>query len=302
MAGFTLRQLEIFAQVVEHGSFRRCAEHLGVSQVSVSEHIRELESRLGVKLFDRNAGGPSTLTREGERAYRRVCEIVADINDLSWEVSGARAGVRTRIGVAMYAYIMRYTREALVKFKQLHPEADVTVDLELATPQRLHERLQSREIDIAYFVAFDAHDVPTSELVKVEPLAIFVSRHHSLASQPRVTQADVRATPAIHLAPRNPLRIAVDRALEQAGCSGSPLAVETDDYGLILTQASQGEGFVCMFQSLAAEAAHSADLVPLILEHPLPALQIRQITRHSARHDPMVTELIGALGHALKTG
>jgi DNA-binding transcriptional LysR family regulator len=290
MSGFTLRQLEIFAQVVEHGSFRKCADHLGVSQVSVSEHVRELETRLGVKLFDRNAGGPATLTREGELAYRRVSSILADLNDLSWDVHGGR-DARSRLRVAMHAYIMRYVREAMAEFKGLRPEADVTVDFEIATAEQLNQRVQSRNLDLAYFLAFDGHEVPSSELMRLDPLAIYVAKDHPLARKDIVKPADVRATPVVHLAPRNPLRIATDRALDQGGCAGSPIALEADEYGLILTSVSRGDGFVCMFEALATEAAQAAGLVIVRLEHPIPALQIRQITRHSARHDLVLNEL-----------
>jgi DNA-binding transcriptional LysR family regulator len=106
----------------------------------------------------------------------------------------------------------------------------------------------------------------------------------------------------VHLAARNPLRIATDRALDQAGCAGSPIALEADEYGLILTSVSRGDGFVCMFEALATEAAQAAGLVTVRLEHPIPALQIRQITRHSARHDLVLNELVETLGRALKTG
>ena len=235
MSGFTLRQLEIFAQVVEHGSFRRCADHLGVSQVSISEHVRELESRLGVKLFDRNAGGPATLTTQGERAYRRVSSILADLNDLSRDVGSGRETGRRRLGVALHVYVMRYLRDALAEFKSLHPEADVVVDFEPASPEHLCQRVQSRELDIAYFLVFDGHDAPPSELVRLEPLAIFVAHDHPLARKEVVTIAELRATPALHLTTRNPLRIAVDRALDHVGASGGPIGLETDEYGLILT-------------------------------------------------------------------
>jgi DNA-binding transcriptional LysR family regulator len=286
---------------VEHGSFRRCAEHLGVSQVSVSEHVRELETRLGVKLFDRNAGGPATLTREGERAYRRVSAILADLNDLTWEINGGRDSKRRRLNVAAHAYVMRYIRDALAEFKGLHPEADVSCDFEVDTPAHLYQRVQDRALDVAYFFAFDGQGAPPSDLVRLEPLAVFVSKDHPLAGKAVVTADDIRNTPAIHLSPRNPLRAAVDRAMEQAGASGSPLGLETDEYGLILTSVRHGEGFVCMFAATAQEADQSAGLVTLPLEHSIPALQIRQTSRHSARHDALANELIGTIGRALKT-
>ena len=299
MSGFTLRQLEIFAQVVEHGSFRKCADHLGVSQVSISEHVRELETRLGVKLFDRNLGGPATLTREGERAYRRVSSILADLNDLSWAMAGSR-DARSRVKLAMHAYVMRHVREALAEFKGLYPEADVTVDLELAPAETLNQRVQQREVDVACFISFDGSEAPTSEMLRPEPLAIYVRRDHPLTRKPVVTAADLRATPLVTLLARNPMRIAVDRALEQAGYGGSPLALEVDEYGLILSTAQSSDGYVCMFRNLAEEAAVAGGLVTLPLEHPIPAVQIRMLARHSARHDPRRRNLIAAIERALR--
>lgn len=303
MSGFTLRQLEIFVQVVEHGSFRRCADHLGVSQVSVSEHVRELENRLGVKLFDRNAGGPASLTREGERAYRRVSSILADLNDLAWEASGGQSGMgRRRLGVAMHAYVMRYVREALAEFKGLHPEADVTVDFEPATAEQLFQRVQSRELDVAYFIVFDGHEAPPSELVRLEQLAIFVAPQHPLARKEIVTIADLRATPIVHLTQRHPLRAACERALDHVGAHGGPICLETDEYGLILTAVHRGEGFACMFQAAAAEVSQVSGLVQVRTEVAIPPLQIRQATRNSVRHDALANELVGHLGRALKSG
>lgn len=61
----TLRQLEIFAEVARVGTFRGAARALGLSQVAVSDHIRQLETRLGTALFVRSAGGKPTLAPAG---------------------------------------------------------------------------------------------------------------------------------------------------------------------------------------------------------------------------------------------
>lgn len=300
MSGITLRQLEIFAQVVEHGSIRRCAESLGVSQVSISEHVRELESRLGVSLFDRHSGGPSTLSAEGKRAHRRVVAILADLNDLMLDVSGGRAGVSRRLVVAMPPFLMRYLGDTIAAFKMSHAQVDVKLDLRLATADELIGRIKAREVDLGYCFAFDGENMPDSEVVRMEPLAIFVGRHHSLAQKTQVTATDIRSTPAIHLAPDNPMRKLVDRALEQAHAGGSPAYVEVDEYGLILNSAQANHGFACMFASAAAEVMRTSDLVCLPLEHPLPALQVRRVMRHSAHHDVLTSELSEALTHQLR--
>lgn len=300
MSGITIRQLEIFAQVVEHGGFRRCADQLGVSQVSISEHVRELENRLGIRLFDRRAGGPATLTQEGLRAHRRIVSILTDLNDLIRDVGAAPYGDRRQLAVAMHPFLLRYLRDALAEFRSLHPNIEVRLDLDPATPETLYERVMDRELDAAYIFAFDGREVPVSELVRLEPLAIFVGSTHALASKKPVTIADIRATPAIHLTPRNPLRPLVDRALAQVGANGSPVGLDTDEYGLILTSVRRNDGFSCMFPSPETEASQNSGIVSVPLEFPIPALQVRRIIRRSLGHDPPASDLIERLTKTMK--
>src|SRR3546814_15734465 len=86
MATITVRQLEIFSQAVKHGSFRNCARQIGVSQVAISDHIRQLEQRLGHKLFERIPGGASVLTPAGKRAYAHATPILAGMDKLIAEM------------------------------------------------------------------------------------------------------------------------------------------------------------------------------------------------------------------------
>ena len=62
---FTLRQLEVFANVCETLSFRRSAENLGISQASVSSQIKALEDQLGISLLERQSGKQPRLSGKG---------------------------------------------------------------------------------------------------------------------------------------------------------------------------------------------------------------------------------------------
>lgn len=62
----TLRQLEILGEIARAGTFRGAARHLGLSQVAVSDHVKQLETRLGVSLFVRTAGGRPSLSPAGK--------------------------------------------------------------------------------------------------------------------------------------------------------------------------------------------------------------------------------------------
>lgn len=61
----TLRQLEILAEIARAGTFRGAARNLGLSQVAVSDHVKQLETRLGCALFVRTAGGKPSLSPSG---------------------------------------------------------------------------------------------------------------------------------------------------------------------------------------------------------------------------------------------
>ena len=72
-----LHHLRNVVAVVERGSLRAGAKHLGLAQPAVSRSIKELEQELGLVLFERNKFG-MTLTRAGEVFVRRARGIQAE--------------------------------------------------------------------------------------------------------------------------------------------------------------------------------------------------------------------------------
>lgn len=70
MRGSEYAELRAFVTVVAHGNFARAAAELGVSASALSRTIRELETRLGVRLLNRTTRSLS-LTDAGERLHTR---------------------------------------------------------------------------------------------------------------------------------------------------------------------------------------------------------------------------------------
>lgn len=70
-----LYKLEIFATVVQTGSFSAAAERLLMTQPAVSQHIQDLEASLGARLFQRGRRGV-TLTPAGETLHSYTQEIL----------------------------------------------------------------------------------------------------------------------------------------------------------------------------------------------------------------------------------
>ena len=88
------RQLEYIVAVADHGSFTKAATATHVSQPSLSHGVRNLESELGIELFNR-LGRTVRLTSAGEQvvqAARRVIRDVADLTTVSRSVAHLQIG------------------------------------------------------------------------------------------------------------------------------------------------------------------------------------------------------------------
>ena len=71
----TLRQLQVFLAIAKTESIGLAAESLTMSKSAVSQALSELETRLGVQLFDRNRGR-IFLTAEGRRMMPQADEML----------------------------------------------------------------------------------------------------------------------------------------------------------------------------------------------------------------------------------
>jgi LysR family hydrogen peroxide-inducible transcriptional activator len=77
----TLRQLQYAVAIAETQSFSRAAERCAVSQPSLSAQIGELESSLGVRLFERGRRGV-LVTAAGRELLARASRVLIDVDDL----------------------------------------------------------------------------------------------------------------------------------------------------------------------------------------------------------------------------
>ena len=77
----TLRQLEVFLSVAQHGNVSRAAEALSLSQSATSASLTELERQFDVQLFDR-VGKRVRINDLGKSVLPRVAEILDRARDL----------------------------------------------------------------------------------------------------------------------------------------------------------------------------------------------------------------------------
>jgi LysR family transcriptional regulator for bpeEF and oprC len=131
-----LQSMQLFARLAELGSFTKAADSLDIGRPQVTRYIQELESSLGVRLFQRTTR-KVTLTEEGERFYERVQDILGSVSAATsmFDRSRATLGGRLRIDIPT-AFAQVELMESLKTFTTAFPEINVilgvtdrTVDL-----------------------------------------------------------------------------------------------------------------------------------------------------------------------------
>src|SRR6202171_4042214 len=89
MKDFDLRDLDAFVAVARTRNFRRAALEQRVSTSSLSQRLRDMEERLGVRLMNRTTRSVA-LTEAGELLLARVGPAISDVSDALDRVRGLR--------------------------------------------------------------------------------------------------------------------------------------------------------------------------------------------------------------------
>jgi len=146
MINLSLRQLRSFVAAARHLSFARAAEELHLTAPAVSMQIRELETALGLPVFERT-GRAVTLTTTGEYLLvyaRRVLNTLKEAEDTIARLRGLQAG---RISIGMVGTAQYFLPRLLAQFRTEHPGVDVR--LSVGNRDQLGRQLHDREIDLA---------------------------------------------------------------------------------------------------------------------------------------------------------
>jgi DNA-binding transcriptional LysR family regulator len=138
----SVKELEAFVAVVEAGSFEAAARRLNATPPAVSKRISELETELGVRLFERSTRRchitprGRTLVAFAQRVLGDIGEIRRTVGERSSLTGSIRIGVPETIAYTQLPEIMR---KASADLPQLTVEVEIGVSVDLISKVRTHE-------------------------------------------------------------------------------------------------------------------------------------------------------------------
>jgi len=299
MAKPSLRQLDLFAQMVAAGSIARCASDLGIGIDEIARNIAALEMRLGYRLFD-DLHGAARLTRAGHQTAQAMTllgqhnpeQAIMGTEPPAQPTSPSPAeATRKLVALGAPPAVFGHFQEALAAFEEANDDVAITLDLHILLAEQAREALDRGKVDIAYFYALGEPAGLHSRYGWSEPLSLYAGNAHPLAQQEIVSFREVEAAPMLTMEPRNGLRAITEDALRHGGITPGPPTLESDNLFDIMTALRKGMGWFPAFGPMARDMGRIDGIKRLALEAPLPAIEIRQAISASATETPAVEAL-----------
>jgi len=272
--------MRVFAKVVESGTFAGAAARLGISASMVSQHVKELEERLGVRLLNRTTRKIS-LTETGRAYYERCTGLLAELEETERAVSDLHSAPRGELRVnAAPTFGTLHLAPAIADFAARYS----AISVELMLSDHMADMIEER-----FDVAVQIGQLPDSSLIARQ---LALCRLVVCGAPSYFARYGVPHTPA-DLAMHNCLTIVTEvsyyRTWHLVAADGAALNVtpvgnlRTNAAAVLKVAALAGQGVAYLPTYLVGDALQSGALVTVLDDYLAPPLPVRALYPHN-RH------------------
>lgn len=190
-----LWRLNIFAKVVEAGSFSRAADEVLLTQPTVSSHINDLEAHYGCRLIDR-LSREVVPTRAGQLLYKYARKLIALQNETESAMADYHGKMRGHLLIGGSTIPGEYILPAVIgRYTADYPE--VKVSLSIGDTRQVTEEVLAGGLEFGIVGAWIKNNKLIQEEVAADQLRLVVAADHKWAGRKRVSLKDLLAEPII---------------------------------------------------------------------------------------------------------
>ncbi len=285
-----LRHIEAFLAVARCGNFTRAAAELHMSQPALTVQIRQLESALGLRLFDRN-NRRVALTQIGRELVAPFERVVLDMRAI---VGSAHDFVAHRRGVVTVACLPSIAAgllpRAIATLAQQH--AGIVVRVRDVVAARVVDLVKSGDADFGISGLGHGDREIVERPLLVDRLAAFAPATHAIAAKRSVTLRELTAAPLILTGRDSSVRTIVDRAVRQERLSVT-IAHEATYMTTALGMAAAGLGIAILPEAARASAPSALRMMPI--RRPVLQRQIGLVMKAGRSLSPAAQRLVDIL-------
>jgi len=218
-----LRRLEVFCKVYELKSFSRAGKACLLSQPTVSEHIRHLETHLNVRLFDR-LDREVAPTRAGEILYNYARRMLNLKREASLTLERYRGKMSGDLELGGSTIPGQYILPSLIgRFKDNF--ADIFIKLVIADTMKITNMVLDGGLELGVVGAKMKNNKLQFEQLFDDELVLAVSPDHRWAKRSAIRLEELPQAPFIMREQGSGTRMAMLEILEQAGLESQKLKV-----------------------------------------------------------------------------
>lgn len=255
-----LRNITTFLRVAELQNFTHAAEELGYSQSAVTVQIKQLETELGVPLFER-IGRSVSLTAPGQAFLLHANEIMRAAERAKNAVQVApvpegllRIGTMESIGASVVSRLA-------VPYHQRFPQVKVVVST--SNPEGLLDMMRRNDVDFVYFIDEKRYNPDWEQpLVKEESIVFVAEPHNPLALAKGLTVEDIIAQKCVLTEEGVGYRKPFDQMLAEKNLQVKPI-LEIGNTEVVVRMVREGFGISLLPMYVVADQLASGELVML---------------------------------------
>jgi DNA-binding transcriptional LysR family regulator len=241
-----VRSLEVFLSVAKHLNFTRAGEEVNLSQPSVSVRIRQLETELGVKLFEQ-LGKRVTLTEAGSLLIPHAHRVIGAIEDATHaidELQGLERG-SLRIGASTTPG-MYLIPKTIANFKTRYPK--IEIQLGIRDTRQVEDGVARNEFDFGFVGGHLAGDEVDAQPWLTDQLVLVVAPGHALGRKKSVKLEDLRKEKFILREPGSATRATITSHLQRSNLTVEPIMeMENPESVKKAVQSGLGIAFISLF-------------------------------------------------------
>jgi LysR family transcriptional regulator, benzoate and cis,cis-muconate-responsive activator of ben and cat genes len=190
MEAMELRHLRYFVAVAEDLNFTRAAARLHLAQPALSSQVKDLESELETRLFERGHSGVQ-LTRAGKALFKRARGILTQVAEAANEARTAGGTITGTLVLGFPSGLhLNFLAPAIAAFRRAQPQ--IEFEYYHGLPVQLLKALREGRIDLAFiFLPASVDGLEVQPIWRV-PFEVALPRGHGLAKRASFELADLR--------------------------------------------------------------------------------------------------------------
>lgn len=195
----SIRQLTAFIKVADSGSFTRASDQMYLTQSAVSGLIKELETSLGIVLFDRTTRQLS-LSVVGRHLLPQARRVLNEMHLFENEASSLMSLAQGQVRLAVSQFAASSMPAVIAQFAKDYP--DISVTLIDCSAENVLQHIQDIEVDLGVGTELglmETEDDIRADLLYELPFCVVMPDNHALAQKEEVVWQDLIDIPLITL-------------------------------------------------------------------------------------------------------